>query len=535
MEVADFLIVGSGCTGAIAAHQLCLSGKRVVMVDAGISPPDMETPEDDFMTIRNTFDHQKDIFLGPELEALQFPQHKNIPQQTAQRKYMTSLTDKLIPLSSGTIFPVESLALGGLGSGWGLGSCVFSDAELDKTGLPAEQIKASYAAVASIIGVSGEAGDDTAKYCHNNLIPVQPATKINPCAGSLLNNYNQKRSKLNKDGIYLGRPSLALLSRDIDGRSGYGYRDMDFYYNEGNSAYRPAETVKQLASSGALTYMGGLQVLRFKEGEELTEVECLDINTQKTTLLYTKKLVLASGTLGTARIVLRSLNPTQKLPFLCNAYTYMPFVHWPFLGKRHNGPLSGFAQLAMFYDKDNNDADVAMASIYNYRSLLSFRIAQQMPLNFADSLKLLKLMLPALGIAGIFHPAKYTDENYIELQTDNKSVTGDKLYAHYKHSDDEEKQIAENEKKIAKAIISLKCLMLKKIRTPEGASIHYSGTLPFSATEKDFSLSPQGKLYGTARVYVADGSGFKFLPGKGLTLSLMAYAHLVAKHLSENE
>ena len=532
MEVADFLIVGSGCTGAIAAHQLCLTGKRVVMVDAGIQPAGTVAPEEDFMTLRNTSDTQRDIFLGPDLEALQTPEHKNIPQQTAQRKYMTGETGRLIPLSSHTIFPVESLALGGLGNGWGLGSYVFSDAEWNRIGLPANKLKESYKAVASIIGISGDETDDTSTYCHNNLIPIQPATNINPCAGNLLNNYSKKRSKLNDKGIYVGRPSLALLSRDKDGRSGYRYRDMDFYYNEGNSAYRPAETVKQLISTGALTYLGGLQVLRFKEGDDVTEVECLNINTQKTVLLYTKKLILAPGTLGTARIVLRSFNSTQKLPFLCNAYTYMPFLHWPFLGKKHNGVLSGFAQLVMFYDKGNNHSDVAMASIYNYRSLLNFRIAQQMPLNFADNRKLLKLMLPALGIAGIFHPASYADGNYIELKPDQSAVTGDKLHACYRHSDKEEAQIAENEQKIAKAITSLKCLMLKKIRTPEGASIHYSGTLPFSDEEKELSISPTGKLYGTQNVYVADGSGFKFLPGKGLTLSLMAYAHMVAKELS---
>lgn len=529
MEIAEFLIVGSGCTGAIAAQQLCANGGGVVMVDVGIRPPETETPEADFITIRNTFDNQKDIFLGSKFEALQTPEHKNIPQQTAQRKYMTTLLNKFIPISSNSIFPVESLALGGLGNGWGLGSYVFSDAELEKIGLPVQQMKTSYAGVASIIGISGEKADDTSAYCHDNKISIQPATQINPCSGSLLNNYNNKKLKFKKDGIYLGRPSLALLSQDKDGRKGYQYRDTDFYYNEGNSAYRPAETVKQLVSAGSLSYLGGLQVLRFKEGKSVTEVECLVISTKKIVTLYTKKLVLASGTLGTARIVLRSFNSARKLPFLCNAYTYMPFLHWPFLGKKHNGRLSGFAQLVMFYDKDNNHKDVAMASIYNYRSLLSFRIAQQMPLNFADNLKLLKLMLPALGIAGIFHPASYAEGNYIKLNVDDASVTGDRLYAHYIHSEEEELQIANSEKKISGAIKALKCLMLKKIRTPEGASIHYSGTLPFSNHEKEFTISPEGKLYGTERVYVADGSGFKFLPGKGLTLSLMAYAYMVAK------
>ena len=77
-------------------------------------------------------------------------------------------------------------------------------------------------------------------------------------------------------------------------------------------------------------------------------------------------------------------------------------------------------------------------------------------------------------------------------------------------------------------------MILSKIRTNAGASIHYSGTLPFSENEQLFHLSPEGKLYGTNNVFVADGSGFKFLPGKGLTLSLMANAHIVAQNVLKN-
>jgi choline dehydrogenase-like flavoprotein len=41
-------------------------------------------------------------------------------------------------------------------------------------------------------------------------------------------------------------------------------------------------------------------------------------------------------------------------------------------------------------------------------------------------------------------------------------------------------------------------------------------------------LRPDGKLHGAKRVYVADGSGFNYLPAKGLTFTIMANAHLAA-------
>jgi choline dehydrogenase-like flavoprotein len=61
-----------------------------------------------------------------------------------------------------------------------------------------------------------------------------------------------------------------------------------------------------------------------------------------------------------------------------------------------------------------------------------------------------------------------------------------------------------------------------------GASIHYAGTLPFDETGKVGTLDRSGKLNGFENVYVADGSGFRYLPAKGITLSLMANAHRTA-------
>jgi hypothetical protein len=36
-------------------------------------------------------------------------------------------------------------------------------------------------------------------------------------------------------------------------------------------------------------------------------------------------------------------------------------------------------------------------------------------------------------------------------------------------------------------------------------------------------------------IYIADGSGFRYLPAKGITLSLMANAHLTALYAIKDE
>jgi len=534
MEIIDYIIVGSGCTGAMAAETLCLSGKKVLMLDAGIAGKVDLPGNDDFVQKRLADHHQADFFLGKELEALAEATHPNIPQQTAQRKFMSDDTDKFIPVNSDNFFPVESLALGGLGNGWGLGSYIFSDTELKKCGLLPAEMKEAYQVIAGRVGISGEVRDDASNYCHNNEINLQPSLTLNPSAGNLYRKYQQKKANFHAKGMFMGRPSLALLTKNKDHRKAYTYRDLEFYGNEGSAAYRPYITIKELVKQGKLEYQSNWLAISFKEKSDHTALDCINTKTNERKTFHAAKLVLATGTLGTSRIVMRSFQQKDKLPVLCNAYTYMPMVHWPFIGKKNTGKFCGLAQLAMFYDKDNSHANVAMASIYNYRSLLNFRILKQMPLNHADGMKFLQLIVPALFVAGIFHPADYQEQNFIQLQQSSTSITGDVLHTDYTYTGNELKDITATEKTYAKAFSQLSCLILKKMRTATGASIHYAGTLPFSKEERPYHISPDGKLHGTNNVYVADGSGFTFLPGKGLTLSLMANAHLVAQKLIQH-
>jgi choline dehydrogenase-like flavoprotein len=153
MEIIDYIVVGSGCTGAMAAETLAVSGKRVLVLDVGVENENSSAVNTDFITKRFNDKQQSEFFLGKELEVLSENTHPNIPQQMAQRKFMTELTDKFLPVGSENFFPVESLALGGLGNGWGLGSCVFSVNELKKVGLSTALMNESYKIIANRIGM----------------------------------------------------------------------------------------------------------------------------------------------------------------------------------------------------------------------------------------------------------------------------------------------------------------------------------------------------------------------------------------------
>lgn len=530
--IHDHIVVGSGCTGSMAAQTLVEKGLKVTMVDVGIEGSFTRVPDNSFSGIRATDPHQYKYWLGESFEGISFEDISIGAQLTPARKYIISKVKELLHFYSDSFSPMESLAFGGLGMAWGLGCCVFSDEELNSAGLDQSEMKNAYQIVADRIGISGRS-DDASKFTIGDLKGILGSVHLDENAAALLSRYEKKKKSINKDGFFLGRPGLALLTESKNNRSAYKYKDLDFYSDEGESAYRPSVTINELKKNPSFQYIGNKLVLSYSEKENVIEVIVKDIDTSLEEIFLCRKLILCPGVLGTARIVLRSNNDhSSKLPFLCNPYSYVPCLQPSLLGASMEKERIGFAQLSMFHDEDGRNRNVAMASIYSYRSLMLFRILKQAPLNFKDGIRIMQYLLPAITVMGIHQPDTFSENKFLQLKPQKDSFSGDFLYAEYGLNEKEKNLVSEREKKFIRAMRSLNCFAIKRINPGAGASIHYAGCLPFSREERQYALSLNGRLHNTNNVYVADGSGFSYLPAKGLTLSLMANAHRVAQNIA---
>ncbi len=528
--MADVVVVGSGPAGAQAAQTLVERGARVTMLDVGVTDPRWRTaiPPGDFTTLRHADPEQYRYFLGEDFEGVAWGAVRPGAQLTPPRRYVARGVERWTPLASTTFLPLESLGYGGLGSAWGLGCFVFSAAELASVGLDAATMRPAYAAVARRIGIAAARDDDTAPYALGDLDDVQAPLAIDAVAERLLAVYARRRAALRARGFALGRPPVALLTADLDDRSATRYDDMDFYSDAGESAYRPWTTVDALRRRPTFEYLAGRLVLRFAARGDGVAVESLRTDTGEREVLDARRLVLAAGVLGTARIVLRSLGPEQTLPLLCNHFCYLPCVVPAMLGKPVARRKSSMVQLVLFHDADGRHADVAMASLYTYRSLMLFRIVKDAPIDFADGRRVMRFLQSGLVIAGLHHPESPGPAKHVALAADASSPTGDVLRGTYALGDAERARTRERERRYVAALRSLGCFALRRLYPGEGSSAHLGGTLPFADDERAFTLARDGRLHGTDRVWVADGSGFRFLPAKGVTLTLMANAHRVA-------
>ena len=531
IDYFEYIVVGSGPSGTMAAQTLVEAGKNVAMIDVGFTGMDYETmlPEGDFNTIRKNDPNQYRYLLGDVFESVFWGGVKVGAQLTPARKHLLKDVEKIIPLISDTFSPMESLAYGGLGSGWGLGSYVYSDQELKMSGLNTSRMKDSYQIISDRIGISSGINDDVSRYVIGNLENTQPPLKIDNSTKLMFETYKRKKKSLNRRGVYLGHPSMAFLSEPFNDRKGARYQDLDFYTDRDQSAYRPWITLNKLKSRQNFTYLNNLLVLEFLEGEAEISIVVKNVMTLERRTIKCRKLLLAAGALGSARIMLRSYKgEIDKLPILCNPYIYMPCVHIRMLGGTLSESKTSMAQAFMVYDEAGNGDDLVSMAIYTYRSLLLYNLVKETPLNFADGLRIIKFLQSSFMIVGIHHPDSFSKDKYVKLLPKEDSFTGDALFAHYELNDMESAIIDRREKKIRGFFRELGCYPVKRLQPSFGASIHYAGTLPFNPDDILGTTHPSGRLSKTRNVFIADGSGYNYLPAKGITLTLMANAHLVA-------
>ncbi len=531
--IPDVLIVGSGPGGVNAAAPLVEAGCRVTLLDYGNRDDRYAPliPNAPFAQLRRGDGQQHRYLLGDDFEGLPTPKVRVGAQLTPPRQYVHADVGRLMPVVGDNFSAMESLARGGLGNAWGAGVFPFTDAELGRMDLTTADLAPHYEAVAERIGVAG-ARDDLLPFL-GDCRAMLPPLDIDANAGRVLARYTARRTRLRAQGFHLGQTRLAVCTRRHRGRGPHGYQDMDFWADFDRSVYRPRWTLDELSSRPNFRYVDRTFVLSFREpvggGVEVT---ARDADTGASHTHSARALVLAAGTLSTARIVLRSLNRYgARLPVLCNPYTYVPVVNLFSLGRPARDARYSLAQLTAMYVPPDGSGELVQTQFYSYRSLLAFKLLKEVPLGCRNALRVLRVLMNAIGILGINHADAPTAAKYCLLER-SEGGEPERLRVEYALSAAEERRIAEREKAVLGCFRRLGCWGLKAIRPGHGSSIHYAGTLPISRTARDLTCDLDCRLRGTRSVYLADGSVFGYLPAKGLTLSLMANADRVGQRLA---
>src|SRR5262245_6083079 len=116
------------------------------MVDVGNDTDGLSCPVPDrpFSEIRRTDRDQHRYFVGPPLPSGPTGAKRPGTQLTPPRRFITRDVEEYLPFDSPNFFPLQTLALGGLGAGWGAGAHTFEEFELNETGLPCTSLNRHY-------------------------------------------------------------------------------------------------------------------------------------------------------------------------------------------------------------------------------------------------------------------------------------------------------------------------------------------------------------------------------------------------------
>ena len=529
----DVIVIGSGASGVHAAHPLVEAGRSVLMLDVGNEGAEYEglIPQASFVANRRSDPDQHRYFLGDHLEGIAIGKIGAGAQLTPPREFVLRGSESIAPTAAENFSALQSFASGGLAEAWGAVAFPFTDHELSRCGLPVAQMSDHYEIVARRIGVSGRAHDDL-ESLHGALGALQPALELDHNAAKMLTLYERRRDRIRRGGGSLGHAFLAALSQPLGSRYPNNYGDMDFWTNVGESVYRPHVTLRELERRPNFRYHRRVLASRFSESEkDGVSVNTIMLDGRGEEAVTGRALVIAAGSLGTTRIVLRSLDSYDcPVPFACNPHTYIPCVHYRGLGTAHRDHCHSLAQLTMIHDPTGNRERLVQGQLYSYRSLLLFRLLKETPLPYREGLRIIRALAPSLVIWVVQHADEPEPGKFCILRR-GEDVLHDRLEIGYRCSDSTLRRIDDDETAMLRHIRRLGCWPSRPVHPGHGSSVHYGGQFPMTQEPRPLTTETSGRLRGTQSVYLADGATFAYLPAKGLTLTLMANANRVGTNL----
>jgi hypothetical protein len=329
----------------------------------------------------------------------------------------------------------------------------------------------------------------------------------------------------------MGLPVMAVLSQAFNDRGANPYHDMDLWSNRERSIYSPDSTLRELEQHGNFCYRHPYLVETFAEEADRVSVCAKSLATGRQESFEARRVVLAAGALGTARIVLPSLRQYDvPVPFTCNGHIYVPCLHYRNLGKPSKNRRYSLAQLTIIYDPTRDQEHLVQAQLYSCGSLLVSRLLRESALPYRESLRVMCELQSSLVILLVEFEDYQTPGNTCTLRRSERDGH-DYLQIDYEPSNESVRHAQQGMNVLKRFMRKLGCWPIKSVAPIHGSSIHYASPLAMTREEKPLTTEPSGRLRGSRWVYVADGAALAYLPAKGVTLTLMANADRVGRQV----
>lgn len=519
----DIIIVGSGPSGVSAAFPLLEAGLRVLLLDGGNRPRTMP-PAQEFLTARASDIHQHTWMVGNDFHALKMKETVSPKLRVPTHDYVFDQFTVENRIQPHEFVSIGSLAKGGLSNTWGCGVARLSESELKSLPFPAQQLDGPYATVASRMGISGAADDDLSDYYGLDQW-AQPPVQMDSIHSSIFHKYKKHQSRLNQEGFRLGRSRVAVITEDFGDRQACDLSGTCLWGCARRSLFSSVDQLPLLREYPHYQEISGGLVQQITSGDECVTVSGKNIQSSQSFSVTARKVILAAGSLASTRLVLQALQHPDPVPVL-SAPTAAFLIWFPrFLGRART-PVFGLGQLS--FSLAVSEKYHIFGSTFSTQGIPVSEFVSHLPLRRKNGIRLLSRLLSSCIVGNLFLSE--------DLFSGTARLAPDGTLSIQKA--DPREQTAEIMQTVGSRLrnyyFRLGGIMLPGSFTvgKPGGDIHYAGTLPMKADPRRGETSPQGEVAGLAGVHVVDGASFPILTEKSPTLTLMANADRIARHVA---
>jgi choline dehydrogenase-like flavoprotein len=503
---ADFIVIGSGPAGVSAALPLVEAGRRVIMLDGGSDrDPQAATP---WARI-----------LGADLESLTPDDGLSPKMRAPAARRLLGAFARHAQIEQESFVAVGSLGRGGLSRIWGAFVSELDEDDLRGWPITGFDLRPSYDAVASRIGVSGSDEDDMAAFYGRSGALLAPPP-LGPTAAAVLRRYQAARPV---PDFALGAARNALLTENRWQRQACDLNLGCLWGCPRGAIYDARQDIALLRQHGQFELRDATAV-RLERAEGGWEIVTTDGGR-----LRAPRVVLAAGTLGSLHLVAPLIGSATGLRLLNSPVIAMPLLVPRRLGRK--APTSGhsLAQLGFRLTCSAAPGDYVSGAIYEMSGLPPSSFAARMPLGRRAATEILRALAPALLVATIYFPGHYS-ANTVTLRP---SADGPRIAVRG--------GVAPGFDAVARKVRRRLSAIWRRLgaRPLPGAALatagtdaHLGGVFPMGGGAPH-GTNAWGELDRLPGLHLVDGAVLPTIPSKFTTLTVMANADRIARRLTE--
>ena len=309
MDRADqvYCVVGSGPTGVSAAEALLRNGAHVLMIDAGLQ---LEAQRSAY--VESAARKPAHLWTEAERSKLTGDFQPSLLQLPEKKKFGSDYANRAL-----ACFPVNtidaslylSFAQGGLSNLWGCACAPMIERELADWPISSSDLENHYRAVLDFMPMTGH---------RDNLERILPLycepgeQQISRQAATFLIRAEAKKQRFEALGVFAGASRLAARLHATANAFDCQYCGNCLTGCPYGLLYNSAADIERMCASKRFDYRPGVVAQCFDESDGYTVVHCTDLRGGKLESIRATRLLIAAGGIASARIVLRSLQYTDR-------------------------------------------------------------------------------------------------------------------------------------------------------------------------------------------------------------------------------